>query len=227
MFRPALVLVALFALLVAGCGGSGDPVATPEPKNPRDAAERWLELWKDQKYEQMYGLVASSVQATISKQDFIDRYTAISGEARLTSIDYEIRTSSKQATAVEFRVTFHSSFFDDWPEVNTIPLVQDGVAGSGSATANAPASPGSGEWRVDWTPSLFFKGIHGKDLVHFFTTVPKRGTIFDRQGKELAADAQLPVVGVVNDLITDKEAVVSALVSLGIPEADVRAQTDS
>jgi penicillin-binding protein 2 len=227
MFRPAILLIALLALLAVACGGSGDPAVTPEPKNPRDAAERWLELWKGQKYDEMYGLVSSSVQATISKQDFIARYTAISDEARLTGIDYEIRTSSKQATQVEFKVTFHSSFFDDWPETNTIPLVQDGEPGSGAPTPEASATPGSGEWRVDWTPSLFFKGINGKDLVHFFTTVPKRGTIYDRQGKPLAADAQLPVVGIVNDLITDKEAVVSALVSLGIPEADVRAQTDS
>lgn len=227
MFRPAIVLIALFALLAAACGESSDPVVTPEPKNSRDAAERWLELWKDRKYSEMYGLVSSSAQATITKQDFIDRYTAITEEARLTEIDYEIRTSDKRATQVEFKVTFHSSFFNDWPEVNTIPLVQDGVIGSGSPTPSAPVSPSSGEWRVDWTPSLFFKGINGKDLVHFFTTVPKRGAIYDRQGKELAIDAELPVVGIVRDLITDKEAVIGALGALGIPDADVRAQTDS
>lgn len=227
MFRPAILLIILGALLAAACGESSGPVVTPEPKNPRDAAERWLELWKDRSYDEMYGLVSSSVQATLTKQDFIGRYTAISEEARLTDIDYEIRTSSKQATQVEFKVTFHSSFFDDWPEVNAIPLVQDGVTGSGSPAPSLPSSPGSGEWRVDWTPSLFFKGIHGEDLVHFFTTVPKRGTVFDRQGKELAVDAELPVVGIVRDLITDREAVVSGLVSLGVPEGDVRAALDS
>ncbi|MEO8456331.1 MAG: penicillin-binding transpeptidase domain-containing protein [Chloroflexota bacterium] len=227
--RPALLLLlALLAAFVIACGGgSGDTAAvvTAVPKNPRDAAERWLELWKDGKYDEMYSLVSAKAAAGITKQDFVDRYTAIYDEARLTGFDYEIRTSAKSATQVEFKVTFHSSFFDDWPEVNTIPLVQDSAVAASSTGTPAPNL--TDDWKVDWTPSLFFKGIAGDDLVHFFTKVPKRGTIFDRQGKPLAVDATLPVVGVVRDAITDPEAVVSGLVALGIPEADVRAQINS
>jgi penicillin-binding protein 2 len=226
MSRPALLLlIAFVALAVIACGGGGDPAVTEAPKTPRQTAERWLEDWKAGKYDDMYQLVSAATAASISQQDFVDRYTAITDEAKLTGIDYEIRTSDEHATAIDFEVTFHSSFFDDFPESNTIPLVQDSAA---SASPSPSGTPPSNAWKVDWTPSLFFTGINGADLVHFFTKVPRRGSIYDRLGTPLAVDADLPVVGIVPDLVTDKETVISALTSaLGMPDADVRAQVNT
>ncbi len=88
MSRPALLLaLALLGLIVAACGGGGDDDApTPEPSSPRDAAERWLKLWKDRRYSDMYDLVSPDVQATIDRETFVGRYEAITEEARLTSM---------------------------------------------------------------------------------------------------------------------------------------------
>src|SRR5450759_2672948 len=95
MFRPVLLLlIALSALVVIACSGGGDPGVTPAPTTPHQTAERWLQLWKDGKYDDMYQLVSASVQATISQKDFSDRYTAIFNEAKLTGLDYEIGTSA-------------------------------------------------------------------------------------------------------------------------------------
>jgi penicillin-binding protein 2 len=227
MFRPVLLLlIALSALVVIACSGGGDPGVTPPPTTPHQTAERWLQLWKDGKYDDMYQFISADAAAKISQKDFADRYTAIFNEAKLTGLDYEIRTSAEQATKIDFAVTFHSSFFADFPEVNTIPLVKDGASGSGSASPSG--SPPSNAWKVDWTPSLFFKEINGADLVHFFTKVPRRGAIYDRSGAALAVDADLPVVGIVPDLVTDKEAVISALTqALAMSDADVRADVNT
>jgi penicillin-binding protein 2 len=226
MSRPLLILlIALSALVVIACSGGGDPGVTPAPTTPHQTAERWLQLWKDGKYDDMYQLVAASAAAKISQKEFADRYAAIFDEAKLTSLDYEIRTSAEQATKIDFAVTFHSSFFADFPEVNTIPLVQDSAA---SGSASPSGSPPSNAWKVNWTPSLFFKEINGADLVHFFTKVPRRGNIYDRAGAALAVDADLPVVGIVPDLVTDKEAVISALTqALAMSDADVRADVNT
>ena len=204
-----LLLIALSALVVIACSGGGDPGVTAPPTTPHQTAERWLQLWKDGKYDDMYQLISANAATKISQKDFVDRYTAIFDEAKLTGFDYEIRTSAEQAAKIDFAVTFHSPFFGNFPEVNTIPLVKDGASGSGSPSTSG--SPLSNAWKVDWTPSLFFKEINGADLVHFFTRVPRRGTIYDRAGTALAVDADLPVVGIVPDLVTDKEAVISAL----------------
>ena len=227
MSRPVLLLfIALSVLGVIACSGGGDPGVTAAPTTPHQTAERWLQLWKDGKYDDMYQLISLNAAAKISQKDFVDRYTAIFDEAKLTGFDYEIRTSAEQAVKIDFAVTFHSPFFADFPEVNTIPLVKDGTPGSGSPSPSG--SPPSNAWKVDWTPSLFFKEINGADLVHFFTKVPRRGTIYDRSGTALAIDADLPVVGIVPDLVTDKEAVISALTqALAMSDADVRAQVNT
>lgn len=244
MSRPALLVVlAAFALaLAAACSSGNDPGPTPVPKNPHDTAERWLELWKGSRFSDMYDLVSPDVQATIDRGAFVDRYKAITSEATITGIDYDIRTSSSSATEVEFKVTFHTSFFGDFSETNTIPLVKDdGSSGSptevaaATGTDTATTSPTAssqrqptGEWRVEWAPSLFFSGIHGQDLVHFFSRVPRRGTIYDRTGTALAVDAELAQIGIVPDKVTDKEATISALVgALGLTDAEVRADVET
>lgn len=230
MWRPVvlLVLAAVAVSLLAACGGGGDdgPEITETPKSPLDAAERWLELWKDGRYGDMYELVSPEVQATIDEQAFVDRYTAITDEARLTGLDYEIRTSDTQATEVEYKVTFHSDFFGDWPDINTIPLVREDVTIPAATAGGDPRT--ETQWRITWTPSLFFSQITDETLVHFFTRVPRRGTIYDRLGSPLAVDADLAVVGIVPDLVSDKEAVIAALTqALGMPDADVRAQVET
>lgn len=245
MSRPVLLIaLAAVSLYVAACGGGGDNAPTPVPSSPRDAAERWLELWKDRRYAAMYDLVSPDVQATITRDAFVERYEAITEEARLTGLDYEIRTASNQATEVEFKVTFHSDFFGDFPETNTIPLVRDdgslvipsGEAATGEATPEGSPTPkpsptekrqATGEWRVQWAPSLFFTGIKGQDLVHFFTRTPRRGTIYDRTGAPLAVDADLTQIGIVPDQVIDKEATITALTGLGLPDSDVRAAVET
>ena len=81
---------------------------------------------------------------------------------------------------------------------------------------------------MEWSPSLIFAELDDRSLVHLFTDTPRRGSILDRNGKELAVDASLPVIGFVPDLITDKEALISGLGSaLSMSEADVRAQVET
>jgi penicillin-binding protein 2 len=126
---------------------------------------------------------------------------------------------------VPFTVTFHTSFFGDITQENAVPLIKEAV--------ELQSTPGSTPktrdlWRVDWRPSLYFKELDDESLVHFFTDTPRRGGIFDRNGKELAVDANLPVVGIVPDNVTDKEGLISRLAAVaGVSEADVRAAVET
>ena len=224
----ALLLLLLAALSACSTSG-GQPSSEPEPeppKTPLETAQRFLGLWQQQKYGEMYGLVSAEARATIGKEDFIKRYNAIAEEATITGIDYELGPNVvDEDTEIPLNVTIHTSFFGDIEQGNRITLVQEEVA--------LPASPQATperrqEWRVQWNPSLIFAELDERTLVHFFTEVPRRGSILDRNGKELAVDANLPVVGFVPDLITDKEGLISALAStLKMSESDVRAQVET
>jgi penicillin-binding protein 2 len=220
-----LLLVALSACATSDDEPASDPEPEP-PKTPLETAQRFLDLWQEQEYGEMYGLVSAEARATISKEDFIKRYNAIAEEATITGIDYELGPNVvEEDTEIPVTVTIHTSFFGDMEQGNRITLVRE--------EASLPASPEATperreEWRVQWSPSLIFTELDERTLVHLFREVPRRGSILDRNGKELAVDADLPVIGFVPDLITDKEQLISALASaLKMSESEVRAQVET
>ena len=220
-----------FSLIVAACGGLGRDSPSPSdvekpPANPREAAERFLSLWQEREYDAMYALLSAEAQVTIDGDKFVGRYEAIAEEATITGIDFEIGpTVSPDEVEVPVTVTIHTTFFGDIFQENVIPLLEETVV--------LPASPGASpesrkEWRVQWSPSLIFTELDDRTLVHFFTKVPRRGGIYDRNDRELAVDAQVPVIGIVPDLIADKEAVIAALTeALKLPESEVRAEVET
>jgi penicillin-binding protein 2 len=222
---PLLVIVVLSACSTSGGQSSPDPEQEP-PKTPLETAQRFLDLWQGQEYGQMYDLISAEARATISKEDFVKRYNAIADEATITGVDYELGPNVvEDDTEIPVNVTIHTSFFGDIEEANRITLAKEETP--------LPASPEATpeqrqEWRVDWSPSLIFAELDDRTLVHFFKDVPRRGSILDRNGKELAVDADLPVVGFVPDLVTDKEKLISAVASaLKMSESDVRAKVET
>lgn len=236
-FNTRTGLLALLALLLvaAACGGGeGTAGPTKAPRTPEETAERFLSLWKDHEYDNMYSLISTEAQTTIERQKFIDRYQAITEEARITGIDYQLAPADTTIPAVEatpgepeipFTVMFHTSFFGDIEQDNAIPLIREEVP---EPVASGEEPKTSEEWRVRWSPSLFFAELDDRNLVHFFTRVPRRGGIYDRNGRELAVDAAIPVVGVVPEQITDKEATISRLAqALGMPDAEVRVRVEA
>lgn len=226
---PLLIAFAL-AIGAAACSSGSDEGGpsqtdgpTEAPKDPKEAAERFLRLWDEERYKDMYDLLSTESRLDIDLETFAGRYEAIRDEATITGIDHELLPDVTDETVeVRYKVTIHTSFFGDINETNAMPLVQETVTGD-----QGGGSPGSSsrEWRVQWTPSLIFRDLDDRSLVHLFTRVPRRGAIYDRNGAELAIDAQLAVVGVVPDLITDLETVVATLSQmLGMPADEVRAK---
>jgi penicillin-binding protein 2 len=239
--RPALLALTAFAIFAAACGGGGEgdgPTPTEAPESPEEAAERFLSLWQEDKFQEMYSLLSVRARSETTEQEFIDRYAAIKEEARITGLEYEIGSSatdpagqtpevddSGEMREVPFSVTFHTSFFGDIEQENVVPLVKE-VVETGATPGEPPETRDL--WRVDWRPSLYFKELDDVSLVHFFTDVPRRGSIFDRNGVELAVDASLSVVGIVPDMVTDKETTIARLsAASGVSEAEVRAAVET
>jgi len=210
------VSVALFVLLATlaftACAQEEEtpPSPTPPP-SASDVAEEFLGLWQEGHYSQMYDLLASSAQAEISRQDFVDRYQAIAEEATISGISYEFEPSpDPEASELPFSVTISTDFFGDVVQSNTMELVKEG----------------EGEdqhWAILWSPSLIFRELSGASLVHSFVDVPQRGAIYDRHGRPLALDGQVHVVGAVPGLTKDKEALISTLAEkLDMAEEKIR-----
>jgi penicillin-binding protein 2 len=219
---PLVVPVAL-ALLAAACGSSDGALRLPEerpPETPLAVADRFLSLWHAEDYGAMYDLLSADSSAKIERAAFVDRYRAIKEEATITGVDYYIPlVVAPDRDSMPATVTIHTDFFGDIVQENSVPLVLEA----------APSSQSDKEqWRVEWSPSLIFRELDDRSLVHFFSEVPHRGGIFDRNGRPLAIDGEAPVVGIVSSLAEDTETLVHALApALKMSEAEVRAKVEA
>jgi len=224
--RRILAPLAILALLAAACGGSGSKEQEP-PKTPEETAERFLSLWKERKYNEMYDFVSSEAKLNIASDKFVERYQAITDEATITDLDYQVKAGASPGNADQaFSVTFHTAFFGDIAEDNSMSLLQEQVPQP--TTSENKEAQTRREWRIKWKPSLFFEELDDRSLVHFFTRIPRRGGIYDRNGKELAVDGSVAVIGIVRDSITDPEATIARLTqATGLPEAEIRAKVES
>jgi penicillin-binding protein 2 len=221
MVRWALLLAA--TVLLAACSrGGGQEGPTPQvivnPRSPREVAQEFLRRWQAQDYQGMYALVSSEVQAQVPQEQFVQRYQAIAEEATITGIDFEL-LRPQDGASYPYRVTIHTVFFGDIVQENALPLVEEEAMGEGGPRR---------EWRVRWSPSLIFKELDERTLVHLFVLTPRRGGIYDRNGRPLAVDAEVPVVGIVPGRVRDKDRTATALArALGLPLSQVRPKLDT
>lgn len=122
--------------------------------------ETFGQRWAAGDYGGMYDLLTTTAQQTITRQDFIDRYTAIQAEAGLTSV---ILTVTGHPNLLEARVpvtlSFTSSKAGDFQDDNAIQLTKAGY-----------------NWLVEWTPSAIFSQL-GDGCVDFAVESVGRGSI--------------------------------------------------
>lgn len=180
-----------------------------------DVAHQYFALWQEGKYAEMYPLLAAASQQQISKQQFVDRYTGIAGEATITATQIDFSTADqKDASGYPFSVTYTTALFGPIKEDNVLPLVRDGSV-----------------WHVQWAPALIFKELTSNQLIHLELSVPKRGSILDRNGQPLATNGTVPTVGTSKTLmqstqsVPDPSATIATLSQkLGIPADQIQAK---
>ena len=157
------------------------PTATAVDVNaPRRIAENWLAAWETADYGGMYDMTSSATQKSITRQDFIDRYSGIVAKAGLISVKADVTGDPGLDGKVPFTVTLKSSLVGDITEKNAITVVKDGDS-----------------WRVAWAPSLIFRDLGADSCIDYTGTQPTRGKILDRNGKVLAEDKIFAQVGVI------------------------------
>ncbi|MGQ0518033.1 NTF2-like N-terminal transpeptidase domain-containing protein, partial [Bacillus sp. D-CC] len=58
-------------------------------------------------------------------------------------------------------------------------------------------------WKIDWTPDFIFPGMTKDSKVRMQTTQPKRGEIYDRNGKGLATNGKASEIGLIPEKLGD------------------------
>ncbi len=204
--QPSAVIVPGLPAPTADSSGTAPVAATARPvqtapaptvvapSNPLETATLFLKAWEQKRYPDMYGLLSTNAKNLITQAKFVERYTNITDEATIVSIQAQVSPDNKPpgSTQTSYEVAFKASFktarVGDFSQDNKLPLQLEG-----------------GMWRVDWSPACFFKELDNTTyLVRMITLSPERGEIVARGGA-LTAQATLYEVFVVPGQIDNEE----------------------
>jgi penicillin-binding protein 3 len=182
-----IIAAILLILLVAGC--------SKEP-TPQDRFSKYIALWNEQKFDQMYDYLSTDAQKKITKEEFTNRYHKIYKDLQITDlkIDFKEPKDDKQADKEQAQYSFNAKM--------------NSIAGAIQFTQQAQLQKEDRDdkknWYVDWNTEFIFPKLQEGDKIGISTDAPQRGEILDRNDIGLAVNGQVYEVGVVAGKVTDQ-----------------------
>jgi len=163
---------------------------TPIAVRPEITADAYLRAWERADYAAMYDLLAPSVKAKVSREDFEERHRSSLTEAAITSLRAQVRAALENSFNAQVDVTV---------------TMQSAVLGALEFDHQMTLTFEGGHWGVIWSPELIFPGLTDRRQVHLIERTAVRGNIYDRNGLGLAAKGSLVTVGIVPGRLTDED----------------------
>ncbi|MGI6200908.1 MAG: penicillin-binding transpeptidase domain-containing protein [Christensenellales bacterium] len=177
-----LTALVMLVTLLAGC--------RKQPQDPAIAAERYLYLWQQQQWSQLYDLVDADTKSATGRLDFQARYRNIYRALAISEITYAAGApvATDAGYSVPATITLHSNYLDEDTFSYTLPLIEQ-----------------DGEWTVQWSESLIFPDMSAGDTVKVTNIAPTRGEIFASDGTILAKNDYNTVVYVDTLLVGEED----------------------
>jgi penicillin-binding protein 2 len=186
LFRWLSIIVVLTYLSACSSTGIGGPIfptdtALPQPivtivpaPDVDAVLTAYLEAFKADDYNTMYGLLSKVSQDGIPLEDFAKRNKNALNEMSAGSFDYEVLSSLLKtfSSEVSFRMTYHTALVGD--------IQRDMVA---RFTLENDA------WKLNWEDGLILPELAGGNVLKMEYSIPSRGNIYDRNGDVLAAQS--------------------------------------
>ncbi len=173
---------------ISACGTNnpiiqGPPTATSLPQPPvtiipvpdaSAAITAYLDAFKVEDYNLMYGLLSKATQSAVALEDFAKRNRDALNIMSAGSFDYEIVSSlvNPYSAEVAFRITYHTALVGD--------IQRDMVA---------RLALEDNQWKLQWDEGLILPELVGGNVLKMDYAVPSRGEIYDRNGKPLVAQS--------------------------------------
>lgn len=194
----AIVILTFLTSCSSGPGISIFPTETPLPQPivtvlgapDADAAlGAYLDAFKADDYNTMYGLISKVSQDTITLEDFARRNRDALNEMSAGSFDYEVLSSlvSPYSSEVAYRITYHTALVGD---------IQREMIARFALENN--------EWKLQWDDSLILPELAGGNVLRMDYSAPSRGNIYDRDGDVLVAQSDAHAFYIIPGNVTDE-----------------------
>ncbi|MCY8464099.1 penicillin-binding transpeptidase domain-containing protein [Bacillus atrophaeus] len=180
-----------------------------------DRMEEFVKEWNGQHFEQMYQSLSKDAKKEISKKDFVNRYKTVYEQAGVKNLKVtagkqdEEDTKNKDMQHIPYKVSMETK--------------AGKVAFENTAVLKKEKTDDGESWNIDWDPSFIFKQLADEKTVQIASEEPKRGQIYDKNGKGLAINTEVPEIGIIPGQLGDKKAKVLKKLSekLEISEDDI------
>jgi cell division protein FtsI/penicillin-binding protein 2 len=175
------IVLFISQMLLVGCSKAAKPSET---------FDSYKNYWENQDFKNMYGLLSTKMKEEITEDAFVTRYQNIYKgiEADNVKLKYGDVESLKQDENKNIIVPFS--------------VVMDTLAGNVeipgyNMTLSEEKINDKNKWTVNWDVKLIFPNLGVEDEVRATTIYPKRGEINDKNGKALAINGDVNIIGIV------------------------------
>ncbi len=168
-----LTLSLCFILISTGCTSMNKAEKT---------FNTFTEKWANADYLGMYEMLTNDSKEYISEEDFVSRYTNIFTAIGANNLSFEVNGEKGK---------------DDG--IITIPFNLNMTAITGDLKLNdykLSLIKEDKDYKVKWDESLIFPNMIKDDKVRVSVTQAKRGSILDKDGRVLASDGDISIVGI-------------------------------
>lgn len=153
------------------------PAVRPSNSEPEEVLAAFLDAWRNEDFETMYGLLAGRSRELHPQRQFIEKYTAAHSVLRFGGLEYQLKNVEYQgSTAIlNYDIQIESPTFGSIAdEGRVMRMVQDGG------------------WKIAWSTLDIINGLSARARLDQRADFPPRADIFDRDSQPLASqDSQV------------------------------------
>lgn len=210
VFLAAITIGLLAGSIAAGArwyaarSGETGTNAAPKAGSPAATAAAFAEAWAAADYQALYLLLSPAAQRTYPYDAFAEAYRAFAEQ--LTTTETAVRVADADSASARFEVRLDTAYFGTLEYSTLIQLI-----------------PAPGRYLVGWRPEAIHPRLAGGYSFSSIIQRPTRGTIYDRNGTELAVTRELRYVGLNRSVVTDRPALEAALFAFGFGREQVEA----
>ena len=185
-------LAAVGVLAIAG----GFLIREIRLEKPDELLVTYMNHIPKQEYEQMYAIIDAEASGNISKEDFINRNSAIYEGIEIQNMTVQVTDYNKTQGIVSYQTSF------------------DTAAGEISFENDALFVRGKNGYELVWEDSLIFPELTSEDKVRVTVKEAERGEIQDRDGRVLAGKGVASSVGIVPGKLENRDSAVKQIAQL-------------
>lgn len=188
MKKTILFIITLcLTVFISGCN--------KEPK-PEERFAQYIKLWNDQNFDEMYGFLSVEAQASVTKEEFVERYNKIYQDLEIDKLDVNF-IKPEEEDEPESTV--------DYPFSVKMESIAGPISFDHTAQLVKEEQDENRNWYLNWDTTYIFPDLEEGDKINFSTVKAERGQILDRDGNGIAINGTALNIGVVPQKMEGQE----------------------